>query len=1143
MPQDRMQPPVYDDPGGYRIDDYQGPEDDTLITGKGSDPTHHVKLVDGEGSSVGFVITDQAGDLDERTFRRFASSQPQDPYVTEKQESFGGGFGQRIFEDNRSKYWRSKAVDTTKDAIVLAPMFHYGRGVHSKAREYMPVDGHIARWLEIGGAYQWLSQPFTPDQEWTETSYVKLWVALEGHPSALSIRTYTVVTGEPGVLIHTKNVDWAEMDTAEKEGQWLRFAFADTYTYAASTQFMIVITTASSAAGKWRVWGHDGTGGLMSVDGSSWLSGPEFYFRIEGNREEAVHTFYDYKQQLYSVAKYDTYGASRLFMNGWRGAADSNSGNKLRLTDSTQTGWATQITGVEVVQMYAGPASGEQEDRRFVASGANGYLTMDRVWQLTHTNQDEYVVTNSDWFFEVSASGNLAGRISDVATGAGFVYFCKGSSRYMKAFEEYRDASGNWVNRWVNLSTKANFVRPVNDPVLGNILWFGHNRSVDGAYKPYVWYSVPINGDTLNATDIIHMSPNSGGGAGWIAAGGAQTVVTNIKGGSVRIEVTLGEVTGVSISTGGESYSAGDKLILSTSGSEDAYVTVTSETGGVVDGISAIVTEGYDYDQATGQATTTDGGGSGATLDIDTVSTFDGDIAYLDLKDVDGSNITVDLRNMTSIYTIMAFNTVVGGPNELAAGDLKLKISNQVALGNVIASPSFVGLSAGFPYTIGTASVSIALSSTAGSGSVTSLGINLDPGQNLDRSFYFKLSGEWIANRARSIVEVGFTDGDNITGIQAYGDPETAWVMTESGFGMIKNNKFLPVPMREIFNARHANNGIGNEVSDVYLLLTWKGRLQRYYRQNMEDLGPDFPEGMSDIQGEIVDVVTYPGRFYVAVDGGTGNSSMILVQKGGGWHEVYTSFTGERIRKLHIQSIEGKPDKLWASVGGDIMWFPIVLDSADLPANSGYTYVPMGYLDTSWIYTGDRDLNKVFRSLWATMDQAINVNKEVRIYYKVDNESNAWTLLPPSKTHSYSTIEYPLLLQNSPEPRGNRVKFRIHVRTRDPGVTPAIRSIQTRMYRLPEIKYIYTWLSKVSSISVNLRGDEERVLGTLTSAEAGMRRLDFWASNLTILTMESDIAAVNGRTVVIEPVPFQLLMMVHDEGFQEESVQMSANEV
>ena len=154
----------------------------------------------------------------------------------------------------------------------------------------------------------------------------------------------------------------------------------------------------------------------------------------------------------------------------------------------------------------------------------------------------------------------------------------------------------------------------------------------------------------------------------------------------------------------------------------------------------------------------------------------------------------------------------------------------------------------------------------------------------------------------------------------------------------------MPLPQRELKVARHPNNGKGIEVSDVYLMFTWRGRLQRYFRQNLEDLGPDFPYELGELAGDIVDIITYPGRLYVAVDGGDQGKSMVLCHKGGGWHEVFTSFDGERIRGLHIQAIPGKEDRLWWGCGSDMMYTTITLNPAELPSNSTYKFRGTGSL-------------------------------------------------------------------------------------------------------------------------------------------------------------------------------------------------------
>jgi hypothetical protein len=1127
-------------------DEWASPETEISIGARGADPTHHVKLVDSEMQSVGFVVTDQVGDLDERTFRRFPMSDPQNPYVTEKQGSFGAGFGQSTFEENRAKYWRSKGVDTTKDALVLAPMFHYGKGNFAKAQEHMPVAADEMDWEKIRGAFAYMAMPFTPLLQWTSSEYVKLWIQKVGNAPSLRIRFYTNSGGEPDTLIHTEDI--AASTFTEPDGQWMRFAVEDTYTYAAVTQYWIVLTTTGDGDGYYQVLHQkSGTAGKRSTDGITWAgTSPDFYFRVEGGpRLSARHTFFTYKRQMYVMAAYDEWNASTLFMNGWRGAADDNTGALNKLKDSSKN-WTGYITGQEVVEMVAGPASAEVEDRRYVASGGNGELTLDSDglnWQITHTIRDDYIVTNTDWFTQVAVIGNVMnGRVTDVTVANGVMYICRGNNRTVSMFREYNRA-GTWTTNWTSSGVSAQFARVVNDPISGDILWFGHNRLEDGEYKPWVWQSGTFfwgESGTWGMALVRHQA--NGVGEFWQNSDPA-VAVTEIKLKEVQIRVTLGEVTGASVNAQGSGYAQNEKLYFNEGAANQVTFNIDS-VGGSGEVLSISIDDGgYDYDQATGQATTTNGGGNGATVDIDTVSTLTGQIAYTDLYEMDDVTArTLDIRNNTYATLDVKFSHVNGEPNEIAEGDLQLELDNNQGCGSPFATVNIPNLISDFAWQT-RKNIALDLTTTAGAEACTSIGLKLHANHSITRSFDLLLIKEMLTGRQILPVTVGQEDGDNITGLESYGDPETLWVMTEAGFGQIKNNRFLPVPMREIKTARHANNGRGHVVSDVYLMFTWKGRLQRYYRQNMEDLGPDFPRGMGDIAGEVVDVISYPGRMYAAVDAGDTGRSSILCHKGGAWHEVYTAFPGERIRKLFIQPIEGRSDKLWASVGADIMWFPITLDAAELPANSDYTYAPTGYLDTSWIYTEDKDLEKIFRSLVVTMDKAKDINQRVMLYWKTDNEDADWEKVTNFETLSYSTIKFDTVHGNNRAVRGNRIKFRLHLWTHEPDESPVVRAIQSRIYRVPEVKYAYTWLSKVSSISINLRGDEEKVVGTKANPEVAFGTLDYWAEHLVPLLVESDIASLNGKTVVIEPIPFQLLLMVHDEKIQEESIQITANEI
>ena len=1106
------------------------PEEPTNLTGSGADPTHHIVLSDGE-RQVGFVITDPSGDRDESSYKRYPKSTPEQPYVTEKQSSFGGGFGQVAFEENRSMYWRSKGVDTTKAALVLAPAFHYSKGTFRKAQEYMP-DGTFHERILIGNR-AWVAMPFTPLQQWTSTTYLKLFLGKEGDVPSLRIRLYTNSGGEPNTLIHTENI--TASDITDPDMQWVRFAIADTYTYASGTQYWVVLTTTGSGKGFWKIGESTSTSnGLRSTDGSTWVSALSFYFRIEGPAAPFTARFFDYKKQAYTLFMYDDSSASTLWMNGWRGACDANTGTLTKLKDSTQTEWATKISGAEIAQIVAGPASGELEDQRTVKSGINGVITVDNAWIHTQSTSDDYVVTNSDWWFAVTHASLLDGKVTDVAVADGVTYICRGNNRRVTIFRHH-NVNGTWTKEFDSRDAKAQFARTVNDPISGDILWYGYNVRSEGMYKPYVWQAAPIPFESASKGVTI-LSWMDAAADKWQASTGDITI-TPTTGGSA-IKVTVGEVDIVTVTDGGTGYAVDEVLTLDDTGSSGtATVTVTGHTGGVIDSVS-ITTKGFDY--STGLKGTTGGGNGDATITINApLGGFStGQIAYVNLKDADGVAETYDLRYMTRLELMLDWKMVTPSVEVLAAGVIEVQLDNTQGSSSPFAELTVPEIEQRDKRI---KSITLSLETTDGAQELTSMGLKLTTAQ--DYSFTLYIRGNWYVYSDKKPIVVGQVDGDNITGLESYGDPETAWVFTEAGFGQLKNHKFLPVPNREIKTARNSNNGVGHDVHDVYLLFTWQGRLQQYYRQKIDDLGPDFPAGMGDIAGKIVDVQTYPGRIYVAVDGGENNKSMILVRDGGAWHEVYTSFSGERIRSLFVQSIEGKPDKLWASVGSDLMWFPIVLDATQLPDNTDYTFAPVGYLDTSWIYTASRDLDKVFRSVLVTMDKANDSDLQVDVYFKVDDDSNDWEEAFGFQ-RSPSTLEVVFTKGVADAViRGNRLRIRLALSTRVTTKTPVVRSIQNRMYRMNETKFSYVWLCSLSTISINLRGDEERVIGSFATSQAAYDVLDSWASHLMPLSVESDIATIANKLVVLQGVPAQLMMIVHDEKIQNQTLQITVDEL
>lgn len=1117
------------------------------LTGAGSDPTHHVVLYDGT-TELGFVVTDQGGDLDERTFRRFPFATPNDPYITEKQASFGGGFGQDKFEDDRSKYWKSEGVDTTKDKIALGPVPHYGEGLYDQAVNFQDYSDETFSWTTLEGTEQWIAMSFTTPATFASTNYVKFWVQKIGSPSAnLLVRLYSNSGGDPDSLLATATIAPTELDNT---AQWFRKAIS--YNLGNSTTYHLVFTmsSAGSTTSGYKIGGN-GTqaNAKKSSAGSSWASADnDIFFRLESTgTSSATMRFFEYKGQLYFVQSFDGTTTDTLWMNGWRGACDVNSGQLDNLYDATQS-WSTYITGDEVIDIIAGPYSGLQEDWRLANKASlgeltNAYLPVTPDWDKAHTVNDEYLVKNTDWWFERSTDYSLA-KVSDIAVVNGMIFFCRGNNRSVMLHREYNDL-GTWdAGETINSGVNADLALVERDPVSGNFIWFAQNATAEGDMRPDVVRSRVTAWDDngMNSVYFTTVKPSE-----WVSADG--DVPIGAEGANrLKIGVKINKILTVGIGAPGATYTNGQfQVTIVDAGSSGTAKCTVTVSGGAITSIDSLDVVGYNYTLGDKTVTGLSGGDGNARIEITALDGFStGLLAYTNLTNADGDAVTVDMRLMDRVRFDIMYSVwnAVTKYQTLDVGDLSLVFSDELNCANELIEVDIPKVMKSGDYFGGEdISLPTATPTTAGAEAIASIGFKLNTAKN--KSFNIHLMPMPIRGFTdNDIVPVGFRDGDDITGLDLYGDPETLWVFTESGMGEVTNNRFKPVPLRELNVAHHPNNGRGHEVHDVYLLFTWRGRLQRYFRQNLEDLGPDFPTGLIDIAGDIVDVVTYPGRVYAAVDGGRNGKSMIICYKGGAWHEVWTSFSGERIRKLYIQAIQGHSDKLWASVGSFTMWFPITLDATQLPANSDYLYRPTGYLDTSWIYTEDMELDKFMRSVIMVRNRATDADLDVNMYYQIDDEDADWTemtnvddLTASAKEFNFSDGTAGASIQ------GNRVRFRIELHTFDITKSPVVRSIQTRLYRLPEIRYSWTWIAKASSISINLRGDEEKTLGTQATVLAGLAKLDEWASSLTQLTVETGIDAFNGSTVILEPVPYQLLTIVNDEGIEEDVLQVSVNDI
>jgi hypothetical protein len=240
-------------------------------------------------------------------------------------------------------------------------------------------------------------------------------------------------------------------------------------------------------------------------------------------------------------------------------------------------------------------------------------------------------------------------------------------------------------------------------------------------------------------------------------------------------------------------------------------------------------------------------------------------------------------------------------------------------------------------------------------------------------------------------IVVGSTD-TRITGLDKYGSPEVLWVLKEDSQWAVQNDIPDEIPLREMSSVRSEKNGRAHLVHGVYLYFSLiGGSLERYFRNNLDDVGPSQDFGLpASRQGAIVDMTGYPGIFLCAVDGGTANYSSILMTRGSrDWHEIYRApQTGQRIRNLGFQVIPGTTlDRLWFSQGTDTLWLPFPSDTTDPFRDSNYLFTHEGHLITSWMYADMQDVQKLFKSMKVFAENLTSSAQVIQCDYQTDGNT------------------------------------------------------------------------------------------------------------------------------------------------------------
>lgn len=358
------------------------------------------------------------------------------------------------------------------------------------------------------------------------------------------------------------------------------------------------------------------------------------------------------------------------------------------------------------------------------------------------------------------------------------------------------------------------------------------------------------------------------------------------------------------------------------------------------------------------------------------------------------------------------------------------------------------------------------------------------------------------------------------TNLVRYGEPERLWLMTEAGLFMEDNGKLLPIPLQELAHATDPRNGIALIVHDVYLFFSFHNSFERYYKSNLDDVGPTRDEGLPDgRQGAIVDAASYPGRIYTAIDSGINNISSALLYNNLGWHEVYrapgasSNTTEQRIQGIATQSVPGvKIDRLWMSCGSDLVGVPVDLNPT---TNSNYRYTHEGVIETARLYYNKHDVDKFWKSIKLVVD-CDYIQWDIDVLYQVDNETT-WTYVGNISVSAITDDpSHSLDISSTNDVTGKGIKFKLVMRTADPTNTPEIKALVVDFIEQVPIKRSWSFTFLAEDSSTSLLGSPN-----YDKAETIIEQLETWEGEPDPATIESNSSLLSNAMYKILEITYQ----------------------
>lgn len=428
------------------------------VSPKEPNPTHHVKLTDRRGRSMGLTVWDEGGKAprpfrDERTYIKInvettaqkqtsGSSSYADydyPYSPIVQDNLSGGRGSIDFERDSTRFYDSYRCRSGRaNKAYAGPLEQFTNGIRNQNQ----ATPNSVQWQTLTGNNLYIYRRFQASAAYT-AALAWILARVKGKPADLTIEIYSDTAGQVNTLVSGVTVPYTRMDDVLSE--WLNETVSAALTSGVYYWIIIHAAATDDDSNHWKVAVSNSVGSTYysSVfDTTPTAAQFDLYYRLTDANSDKTCIPFEYQEQQYFVVSPST-GAPTIFMAGDRGAADPNTGELNKLKDATKNWPVNEHTGYPVL-IIDGAGKLEPQPWRTVVSNGPSELVVSPPYTIEHNTTTTYVILGTK-LRSLGACG-LTAPVTDVLVSTqGVAYFAMGDSVTVRRMRAFNNA-GTWLD-------------------------------------------------------------------------------------------------------------------------------------------------------------------------------------------------------------------------------------------------------------------------------------------------------------------------------------------------------------------------------------------------------------------------------------------------------------------------------------------------------------------------------------------------------------------------------------------------------------------------------------------------------------------------------------------------------------------------